>query len=193
MDHGTVLGLFDGVEGYFSRPEGEQLLISSQEFLGRTTSKVIVEIGSYVGKSTMVLGSVAQWAGGEVHAIDPHQGEITSPQGPKIATRPTFDKFMENIRWAHLEHVVRPIRKFSYEVNFDRPIGFLFIDGLHDYGNVMRDYVCFSSWVEKGAGIAFHDYGTDFPGVDRLVDDLVQAGAIEQVARAGSLFVGRKR
>lgn len=193
MDHGTVLGLFDGIEGFFSRPEGEQLLYTSQDMLRHTKSKTVVEIGSYLGKSTALLGQVALEAGGVVHAIDPHEGEITSPQGPKVQTSPTFEKFMKNIAWAGVESVVRPIRQKSYEVDWKEPIGYLFIDGLHDFANVMRDYACFGQWVEKGGGIAFHDYGTDFPGVNLLVDDLLARRVLERVAGAGSLIVTRKR
>lgn len=193
MDHGTVLGLFDGVEGFFSRPEGEQLLYTSQDMLRKTKSKNVVEIGSYLGKSTVLLGLVAKEAGGLVHAIDPHEGDITSPQGPLVHGSPTYERFLKNLAWARVEDVVRPIRQKSFEVDWKEPIGYLFIDGLHDFANVMRDYACFGDWVEQGGGIAFHDYKTDFPGVTRLVDDLLARGVLEQVATAGSLIVTRKK
>ena len=153
----------------------------------------MVEIGSYLGKSTVLMGQVAMEAGGLVHAIDPHEGEITSPQGPQVHTSPTYERFLKNVAWGGVEAVVKPIRQKSFEVDWKEPIGYLFIDGLHDYTNVMRDYVCFSHWVEKGGGIAFHDYKTDFPGVTKLVDELLERGVVEKIAGAGSLIVTRKR
>ena len=52
-----------------------------------------------------------------------------------------------------------PIKKFSYDVQWEQSIGFLFIDGSHTYKAVSSDFNKFSKFVEKKGLIAFHDYG----------------------------------
>ena len=79
---------------------------------------------------------------------------------------------------AGLEQVVVPIRKHSTDVRWNLPIGLLFVDGLHDYLSVSRDFDHFAPWVVPGGLVAFHDYGKrDFPGVTTFVDEAVDVGA----------------
>ena len=57
----------------------------------------IVEIGSFKGKSTVLLATMAKKYGlGPVVAIDPHQGlSYLGPEAPQQS--PTFDEFLGNV------------------------------------------------------------------------------------------------
>ena len=76
-----------------------------------------------------------------------------------------------------LGDVVREcIRKCSFEVEWNQPICYLFIDGLHDYDNVARDFRHFEGWVTQGGCVVFHDYSDTCPGVTAFVDEVVAQG-----------------
>lgn len=156
----------------------------------------IVEIGSYCGKSTIVLASAARGVGPHVrvHAIDPHQGVVSIQDGPDAVRveADTFDRFRHNIAAAGVDGVIEPIRLRSYEVDWRGPISFLFIDGLHDYASVARDFSHFEPHLPAGAYVGFHDCNDTYPGVKLFVAGLAGSGAYEEVERAGSLVVLHK-
>jgi len=71
---------------------------------------VIVEIGSWKGRSTIVLAAGARaGAGGPVYAVDPHQGL------PQRGGEPTFAAFQANIAAAGVADLVRPLQQCSAE------------------------------------------------------------------------------
>jgi predicted O-methyltransferase YrrM len=159
-------------------------------------ASAVVEIGSYCGKSTVVLGSavgVTHSTGVKIFAIDPHDGVVGALDRGLEHMTPTLEKFRRNISNAGLAHLVEIVCKRSFEVEWDQPICFLFIDGLHDYANVARDFHHFESWVAPGGFVAFHDYADYFPGVKTFVDELIAGGRYEKVRSALSLIVVRKR
>lgn len=118
----------------------------------------IVEIGSYKGKSTVLLAFVAAHYGlGPVVAIDPH----TSPSitDPKIAPGDSsFEEFVGALRSAKLEEQVEVHRAFSREVakGWNRPIRLLWIDGDHTYRGTKEDFALFAFYLANGAIVAMH-------------------------------------
>ena len=73
-----------------------------------------------------------------------------------------------------------------------RPIHILFIDGLHDYTNVARDFFQFQQWVVSGGYIAFHDYADYYPGVKSFVNEILSSGRYRQLHCVGSMMVVEK-
>jgi hypothetical protein len=132
-----------------------------------------VEVGSYCGKSTVAIGDAIRYTGKTLHAIDPHEGEVGGSLTMTMGS--TLDNFRENIAGADLAGVVNEIRDYSFNVAWNGPIAFLFIDGLHDFENVSRDFRHFAGFLTPGALIAFHDY-VMWPGVRRFVDGLISGG-----------------
>lgn len=186
-----ILDFMEGVEGYFNREEGYLLLETALEAAESFPGAAIVEVGSYCGKSTVALGAATKAIGknSKVYAIDPHEGELTG-----LGRQPSsLLKFTDTIRRSNLEHEVELVRKRSYEVALGRPIGFLFIDGLHGYQDVRRDYLHFSPLILKSGYVAFHDYAGCFPGVMKFVDELVGSNQLIKERFAVSLIVLRKR
>jgi hypothetical protein len=93
---------------------------------------------------------------------------------------------------AGLSGVVVTVQKHSFDVSWSRPIGFLFIDGLHDYLNVSRDFSHFQNWLAPGSYVAFHDYGDDYPDVRTFVDDLLASGTYRAFQLVDTLMVLQK-
>jgi hypothetical protein len=193
----TILDRMDQVEGWLRREEGELLLRTVCRAVERHAEPAIVEVGSYCGRSTVVLGSAARLfgQGARVYAIDPHEGEVTDPDTHSgVRTeRPTFDRFRSNIEAAGVDAVVEVIRQRSFDVPWQAPIALLFVDGLHDYVNVARDMHHFEPYLCDGAFVVFHDCDDQHPGVKMFVAGIIGEGTYEEVDCVASLMVLQRR
>lgn len=159
------------VEGWLGKREGPYLyqLAAVAAPLG-----VVVEIGSWQGRSTIWLGKGSESVdGNEIYAIDPHIG---GPDQEKIGLTNvnTERAFRENIKRAGLESkVVTMVTPSSSALQgWSRTIGMLWIDGDHSYESVSQDFYGWSPFVAEGGIIAFHDTYS-WEGVRRLVDEEV--------------------
>jgi MMP 1-O-methyltransferase len=142
--HARVKPLIADIPGWLTDEEGEALYELARRCRG---DGVIVEIGSWKGKSTVCLG-LGSRAGESVpvYAIDPHADY-------------RFGDFNTNVERAGISELVRPIASLSQAAadGFDEPIELLFVDGSHEYDLVLED---FEKWVPKvvdGGWVAFHD------------------------------------
>lgn len=149
----------DDLPGWLTAEEGETLYRLARACTGRG---VIVEIGSWRGKSTTCLG-LGSKAGNRVpvYAIDPHSEH-------------TFGDFCRNMEEAGLTNLVTPVPGRSQKLaeGFDEPIELLFLDGAHQYELVNED---FDRWVPKvveGGIVAMHDT-TWFPGPKRVAEERI--------------------
>jgi MMP 1-O-methyltransferase len=139
-----VKPLIADVPGWLTDEEGEALYELARACTGKG---VIVEIGSWKGKSTICLG-LGSRAGASVavYAVDPHADY-------------RFGDFKTNVERAGITDLVRPVASLSQPAadDFDAPIELLFVDGSHEYDLVLED---FEKWVPKvveGGWVAFHD------------------------------------
>ena len=115
--------------------------------------KIIVEVGSWDGCSTIAMGIACRTFGGYVYSIDPRVETILS----------------ENIKHFGIEDVVMPIKAFSPWVEgVPEHIDFLFIDGDHSTKSVLMDYYYWVHFMKRGDIIAFHDI--TFPAVKKALD-----------------------
>jgi hypothetical protein len=193
MDKNAIISVFNATEGWFYGDEGQFLLESVERALREAPSKTVVEVGSYLGKSTTLLGWAAQKVGATVYAVDPHEGEVTQPGGATMKLAPTFDRFQQNMTKAGLSNTVKAVRQKSCDIQWAEQIGFLFIDGMHDYGHVAVDYSQFASWVPEGGFIGFHDYNPMWPDVMRCVNERIAAGSLVKEKLVNSLLLTQKR
>jgi glycosyltransferase involved in cell wall biosynthesis len=199
LDPATTAQILDrmrSVEGWLKDEEAEALIVTTRRALKEHDVPTIVEIGSYCGKSTIVLASAARTANASarVYAVDPHEGVVGAEDGldDVYVAAPTFEQFRRNIADAGLADMIEPIRLHSHEVPWRSPIAFLFIDGLHGYSSVARDFFHFERHLLDGAYVAFHDCDDTYPGVRTFVEGLAGSGCYEEVNRARSLVVLRK-
>jgi Methyltransferase domain len=106
---------------------------------------------------------------------------------------PSLERFNRNIQNADLTSMVETIHGRPFEVRWDKPIGLLLIDGLHDYFNVARDFFHFEPWVVAKGYIAFHDYADYFPGVKAFVNEILGTGKYRKVHCVRSMMVVQKQ
>jgi predicted O-methyltransferase YrrM len=176
----TVKPLIAHVPGWLTDEEGEALYELAKQCTGRG---VIVEIGSWKGKSTICLG-LGSRAGSSVriYAIDPHADY-------------RFGDFKQNVDRAGIGDLVTPIASLSQPAadEFHEPIELLFVDGSHEEALVAED---FDKWVPKvvdGGWVAFHDT-TWTAGPRRVVGERVYRSRKFKDVRfvVGSMTIARK-
>jgi predicted O-methyltransferase YrrM len=152
-------------------------------FLGLLTAcapgtGVIMEIGSFKGKSTVMLAFIAKhYDLGPVVAIDPHT--TTAPTDPVIEKgTSTYEEFLNSLRAAKVESQVEVHRACSREVarDWNRPIRFLWIDGDHTYPGVKEDFDLFSPFLVEGGIVALHDALHAYEGPIRVfVEEILRS------------------
>ena len=183
------------IEGWLWDEEADLLIAATVRALDELPAPhAIVEIGSYCGRSTVVLASVVRALEPEarVYAIDPHDGQVGAVGRRLNATPPTLARFEANVAAAGVRDVVVTVQRRSYETEWAKPISLLFIDGLHDYSNVSRDFRHFESWLVPGGYVAFHDYAPYYPGVQAFVNEVLAGAPYERVHCAGSTMLLRR-
>jgi predicted O-methyltransferase YrrM len=192
----STLNAANDIEGWSADEEAELLSTAVRDALTSLPApQRIVEIGSYCGRSTVVMaGAVkALEADARVYAIDPHEGDIGTAGDGLLHVAPTLARFKENIEQAGVADVIELLLTRSYETEWRDPISLLLVDGLHDYDSVARDFRHFEPWLVDGGLIAFHDYADYYPGVVQFVDLLTDSGDYERVQLAASMMLLRRR
>jgi len=137
----------------------------------------ILEIGSYKGKSTVGLASIAQRYGlGPVVAVDPHSAPAVTDFGHG-SQQSSWDDFRASLRRAGVESSVEAHRAYSRELasGWTRPIRLLWIDGDHTYKGAKEDIELFRRHLVPGALVAFHDVLHTFEGPVRVFAEEVLA------------------
>lgn len=174
------------VGGWFTADEAKFMAEMLVYALGKPGSYNVVEIGSYQGRSTVVLANIVKLVSPEskVWCIDPFEGKVARNRRP---LSPTLETFKANIHSRGLERWVFPVQKRSTDVKWRKKIQFLFIDALHDYDSVVEDFNHFRRFVNGDGFVCFHDR-LCFDGVIRATNEFVKAGAIHPVGQSGSLF-----
>jgi len=113
----------------------------------------ILEIGSFKGKSTIVLAKSAKLAGySKIHACDPH---VLSFIRKEDLTELFFNNLMQNSVRENVEF--HQMKSTELSTSWEKPLRMLWIDGDHTYKGTMADFVCYSRFLEPGAIVCFHD------------------------------------
>ena len=188
-----ILARMRGIEGWLDDDEAELLIAAAAHVARGEGARTLVEIGSYQGRSTIVLGAVLRALSPQsrLYAIDPHLGTVGAEDARLSQGSPTLDAFLANIAAAGVAEQIEPLRSLSYQTEWDRPIDLLFIDGLHDRLNVERDFRHFERFLRPDAVALFHDYAGYYPGVVEFVDLLVaeEGWAMAERARSMAMLV----
>jgi len=153
----------------------------------------VVEIGSFKGRSTIWLARGIKGCSRKITAIDPFEGTLSTQD---YGVSPTLGIFKENIKNFGCQNLVNIFAETSEAVanNWVNKIRLIFIDGLHDYDNVKKDYTLWSPFVMSGGFIAFHDYNEDHPGVVRFINnDLKGNDKFVVFPKIGNIFILKKK
>jgi hypothetical protein len=136
------------------------------------TDAIVVEIGAYIGRTTVFIANVLHLLGHRVPilSIDPFeraQPDSHNPQG-------IYAAYIENITAdRNLEELCLPLVAFSQHaapVVPDR-IGVLVIDGGHHYPTISADLRLYGPKVLPNGLMFIDDYGPAYPDVMRAVDE----------------------
>jgi methyltransferase family protein len=190
-----ILREMKNIEGWLTPSEADLLISTTHRALTDCPHVgALVEVGSYCGRATSVIGSVVRAVRptARLWAIDPHDGFVGAHDQGLERVAPTLERLRGNVERLLLSPFVELVQGRAQDVPWSEPLSFLMIDGLHDYPNVLKDFSHFEPHLCDGALVAFHDYAEYFPGVPAFVDELCASGRYQAVARARSLIVLRK-
>lgn len=150
---------------------------------------VIVEVGSYEGKSTVCLGLGALEARAGVWAIDSYAGYM---EGSKhYFGMQSHAALLRNLAAFELGSTVRVVALSSAQAvcGWRESIDLLFIDAGHDYRSVKHDFEAWSALVQPHGKVAMHDTSGLWPGVAQLVDEIIQAGEWKRIQMVDTISV----
>jgi predicted O-methyltransferase YrrM len=156
----------------------------------------IVEIGSYRGRSTIVLARAAD-AAVEVVAIDPHAGNDRGPRqiaADAAAGEADHQAFAAHLAAAGVSQRVRHVRRPSQEAldAVAGPVDVLYVDGAHRYGPARDDLARWGARVAPGGTLLVHDAFSSVGVTLALLRLLAFGSRFRYVGRARSLAEYRR-
>jgi predicted O-methyltransferase YrrM len=189
----AVLASVAEVEGWMSPDQARRLYDAAAS---TTAGQRIVEIGSFRGRSTIVLASAAP-AGVQVIAIDPHAGNDRGPQEiDGFAEQAADDNtvFNANLAAAGVADRVRHVRAFSNlaHADVDGPIEVLYVDGAHRYAPARADIRDWGARVSNGGTMLIHDSFSSIGVTLAIIRELVFGSSWRYVGRARSMTEYRR-
>lgn len=171
------------MEGWLLESEGRWLFDAARSL---SLGSVIVEIGSFKGRSTCCLASGSRQKA-RVFAIDTFDG------GPNLPKANSLPEFQANLEHCGVSEWVEPVVALSTDVarNWNKPITLLFIDGSHNYEDVSADFAGFFPHVVPSGLVALHDVNNaDWPGVKKVW--MENRHLLSEVGYLGGMGFGRK-
>ena len=156
----------------------------------------IVEIGSYQGRSAIVLARAAA-PDVEIVAIDPHAGNDRGPQeleGRADDGERDHAAFVANLARAGVRDRVRHVRLPSQAARQEvaTPIDLLYIDGAHRFGPARADIRDWGAAVAVDGTILIHDSFCSVGVTGAIAVELLGSHDVEYVGRVGSLAEYRR-
>lgn len=176
------------VQGWMSPDQAERLYRAAA---ATRSGDQIVEIGSFQGRSTIVLASAAP-AEVPVVAIDPHAGNDRGPQeieGFAAEAESDHEIFNRNLADAGVADHVRHVRAFSDAAHssVEGGIAVLYIDGAHRYAPARADIRDWGARVSPGGTMLIHDSFSSIGVTLGILRELLLSGRFRYVGRARSL------
>jgi predicted O-methyltransferase YrrM len=180
------------VEGWMSEDQAEALYDAAA---GCPKGGRIVEIGSFRGRSAIVLAATAR-PDVEVVAIDPHAGNDRGPneiEGFAAEAEDDHSVFLANLERAGVADRVRHVRAFSSAAHDQvaDPIDVLYIDGAHRFAPARADIVEWGRRVAPGGLLLIHDSFSSVGVTLAILRELVPGRRFRYLRRARSLAVYR--
>jgi predicted O-methyltransferase YrrM len=191
------------IEGLLISPGQEQWLFKTARSL--PDKSVIVEIGSFKGRSTCCLAYGCRGTSKHVFAIDTFEGNDKDfKPGEALYGGQAFNDsflgmFNKNIAENGLTAYVTaiPARSADAAKSWTQPIQMLFIDGSHQYEDVLMDFEAFFPHVVPGGVVAFHDVHDSpkrpisFPGVLKVWQETASPHLVDH-GHCATLAFGRR-
>ena len=165
-----LFALAEQITGFMPADEGRALFDAAVRYLD---GGVGVEIGTYCGRSTVLLGAAAARTGSVLYTVDHHHGSeehqpgwefhdatLVDPVSGRFDTLPSFRRTMDA---AGLDDALVAVVGKSPVVarGWRTPLQLLFIDGGHSEAAAQADFDGWAKWVEIGGALVIHDVFPD--------------------------------
>ena len=190
------------ITGFMPADEGRALHEAALRYLDHG---VAVEIGTYCGKSTVLLGAAALSTGSVLYTIDHHHGSEEHQPGweyhdaslvdevtGRFDTLPSLRRTLDD---AGLDdNVVAVVGKSAVVARGWRtPLQLLFIDGGHSEAAAHQDFDGWAPWVTFGGALVIHDVFPDprdgGQAPYQIYCRAIQSGEFQEASSRGSLRV----
>ena len=197
-----LFAMAEQVRGFMPPDEGRALYDAALRYLD---GGVGVEIGTYCGKSTLLIGAAAQQTASVLYTIDHHHGSEEHQSGWEyhdaslvdevtglFDTLPTFRRTLDASGLD--DHVVAVVGKSPIVARaWQSPLQFLFIDGGHSEKSATEDFEGWTKWVDIGGALLIHDVFPDPRDGGRppyyIYCRTMDSGQFREVSVTGSLRV----
>jgi predicted O-methyltransferase YrrM len=188
-----VFSAITDVQGWMTRDQAERLWAAASRLAAPAR---IVEIGSYQGRSAIILASASE-PGVEVIAIDPHGGNDRGPQqidGEFEDGQRDHEAFIANLTREGVRDRIRHVRKPSQNATDDVPgeLEVVYIDGAHRYEPAKADIVRWGAKVKPGGTLLIHDSFSSIGVTLAQLAVLVFGGEFRYVGRSQSMAEYRR-
>ncbi|MGV9247061.1 class I SAM-dependent methyltransferase [Streptomyces sp. NPDC003710] len=203
-----ILAAFEAAKGFMPLREGLALYEAAVE-AGRL-GLPLLEVGTYCGRSTILLADAARATGVTALTVDHHRGSEEQQPGweyhdpetvdAEVGLMDTLPAFRRTLHKAGLEdHVVALVgRSPQVAAVWNSPLGLVFIDGGHTDEHANADYEGWAPHVAEGGLLVIHDVfpepEDEFTGQApyRVYLRALQSGAFTEVSATDSLRVLRR-
>lgn len=200
----SIEDAFAETKGFLPDDEADALHVAALSAVPGTW----MEIGTYCGKSTLVLGDAARDVGSTLITIDHHRGSEENQPGwewhdetlvdPDAGLIDTLPSLRRTLHQAQLEDTVTPVIASTQSVArwWSTSLTFLFLDGNHTEEVAQHDYENFAPHLVENGLLAVHDVFPD-PAEGgqppwHVVQRAVDTGAFEEMSVTGSLRILRR-
>ena len=202
-----ILSAFEAAKGFMPVKEGLALYEAAAE--AAKLGLPLLEVGTYCGRSTILLADVAREAGTVVLTVDHHRGSEEQQPGweyhdetvvdPEVGLMDTLPTFRRTLHKAGLEgHVIAVVGRSPQVAKvWTGALGFVFIDGGHTDEHATADYEGCAPKVAAGGILVIHDV---FPNPEdggqapyRIYCRALESGDFEEISVTDSLRVLRRK
>ena len=169
----SPIAMYATIEGWLDYREALQLFDLAESI--SSPSPVVVELGSWKGKSSVVIShALAGKPGAKLYCIDPFNadGDADSVDHYQFrqANQPYTlrEIFDSNVRKYGNASVVEALLGYSTDKaeEWDKPVDMLFIDANHEYEAALRDFQDWVPFIKPGGILAMHDVKLEWPNVE---------------------------
>ena len=140
--------------------------------LGDNSQKNMIEIGSFVGESTVLFAQSFK----EVTAIDPFlEGyDETDPTSHSFDFDNVYQTYLDRTTIHSNINTIVDTSDNAVNELIGKEFDFIYIDGIHTYDQVKKDIENYLPLVKKGGVIGGHDYvnGGHLAGVYKAVNEM---------------------
>ncbi|MFG2144378.1 class I SAM-dependent methyltransferase [Streptomyces sp. NPDC048696] len=203
-----ILAAFEAAKGFMPVREGLALYDAAVE--AAALGLPLLEVGTYCGRSTLLLADAARAAGTVAVTVDHHRGSEEQQPGweyhdpetvdPEVGLMDTLPTFRRTLHRAGLEeHVVAVVGRSPQVARvWGGEVGLVFIDGGHTDEHANADYEGWAPHVAEGGLLVIHDVFPDpvdeFTGQApyRVYLRALASGAFTEVSATDSLRVLRR-